>query len=590
MAEIPTPLFDVASLSNMTLFAGLDELALAAICERLAMLWIPSGNNLFAEDDVADAMYVLLSGTLAVIQHDANQQVRLLGLIHAGETVGEMAILSGRNRSATVQAIRDCEVARFSRADFENLMARQPSAMLQLARLAFARLEAASLANARPQNPAKAFCVVPVSSQHRGDQFTDFIEQFQLSLSRFGTVAVINESDGQNRSSSDFNAIEQRYRYLIYTSSSASGAWFDLCKRQSDEWLLLDWPESRDGASIAAISQPITPPSSLEAQPLKRQHWISIQSLASTLSCASAFILTPQAKVHHVKQSKDIDRIVRLLTGHATGLVLGGGGARGFAHLGVIRALREHDLQIDAVGGTSIGAVIAAGVAMEWSDEELYARYHRSFVAKNPLRDYTLPFIALVAGRQATQHLRREYGDWLIEDLRLPYFCVSTNLTRGVVKEHHQGPLWHALRASIAIPGILPPVFHQQEVYVDGGVINNLPIDVMRKNIGGRVIGVDIAGDYAIRAGVDEANLPPLWRMMADWFKGLRPRPNILQILLRSGMVNSASVSELNRSKSDCLIQPPVEQLELLDWQCFDRAIQIGYTHTRALIEKGLWQ
>ncbi len=138
--------------------------------------------------------------------------------------------------------------------------------------------------------------------------------------------------------------------------------------------------------------------------------------------------------------------------------MLSGGGARGFAHLGVIRALREARVPIDFVGGSSIGSIIAAGVAVGWSDDEMRMRYRRSFVDTNPVNDYTFPFVALTRGRKVSRLLQREYGDVLIEDLRRPFFCISANLTTGRALEHRDGRLVDALRASVAIPGVMPPV------------------------------------------------------------------------------------------------------------------------------------
>ncbi len=183
---------------------------------------------------------------------------------------------------------------------------------------------------------------------------------------------------------------------------------------------------------------------------------------------------SPASPHHHLRGPADYDRVVRLLTGRAVGLVLSGGGARGFAHLGVVRALREHGVPIDLVGGTSMGAILAAGVASEWSHEELVRRFKRCFVDTNPLSDYTLPLVSLVSGRKVSTLLRSELGDIDIEDLPLPYFCVSSNLTTGRMSVHQQGTLWRWLRASVAIPGVLPPVFQGGEVFVDGGAMNIL--------------------------------------------------------------------------------------------------------------------
>jgi NTE family protein len=249
------------------------------------------------------------------------------------------------------------------------------------------------------------------------------------------------------------------------------------------------------------------------------------------------------------------------------GLVLSGGGARGFAHLGVIRALREARVPIDFVGGSSIGSIIAAGVAVGWSDDEMRMRYRRSFVDTNPVNDYTFPFVALTRGRKVSRLLQREYGDVLIEDLRRPYFCVSANLTAGRVLEHRDGPLAEALRASVAIPGVMPPVYRGDEVLVDGAAINNLPVDIMQAHAPGLVIGSDVSADRFV-----------LGR------NGTR-RINIFQILMHSGMVNSVTSAAEQRRLADVLLKPPLANVDLLHWQAFDRAIEAGYLFARTALE-----
>jgi NTE family protein len=573
------PRFGAFNLSSLALFQGLDELTLATIAERLEVIWVAAGQDLFLQGEQADALYVLMSGAMVAIVERGNDSPQIdssqvLGEIRAGETVGEMAMLSGKPRSATVRATRDSEVLRFKRSDFDALVATEAASMLQIARVAFQRLEQ-SRDPRPPRRTSHAFALLPASV---GVDVLAFTQALSEAMSRFGTVICLRETDCQHQSSTWFHQIEQQYGLLLYVSEQASGAWFELCKRQSDEWLWL----------AAATQTPIGAALTPNANSLKRsrcvlQHATQVEK-ATALRWRKALGVSLH---HHLVNQADIDRLARELTGFSTGLVLGGGGARGFAHLGVVKALREHGMQIDRVAGTSIGAIVGSGIAMQYSDEELYHRYHRSFVESSPLRDYTFPFIALVAGRKATARLKFESEDRDITDSWLPYVCVSTNLTLGVIQEYHEGPQWHALRASIAIPGVLSPVFHQGQVFVDGGVMNNLPVDVMRRDHAGKIISVDIAGDYAIRAGVEEANLPSMWTMMRDWFKGIRPRPSILQILLRAGMVNSASVMEQNRQQSNILIRPPIESIELLDWHAFDRAIEIGYRHTAGLIEDG---
>jgi NTE family protein len=265
--------------------------------------------------------------------------------------------------------------------------------------------------------------------------------------------------------------------------------------------------------------------------------------------------------------------------------VLSGGGARGFAHIGVVRALREAGMRIDCIGGTSIGAIIGAGVAADWSDEQMFDNYRRAFVIGRPLKDYTFPFVALVAGRRVAKLLREEFGPRDIADLALPYFCVTSNLTAGRAEVHREGPLWFWLRASCAIPGILPPVFHRGQVYVDGAVINNLPADVMRAQGVGEIVAVDIGADDVLRAEVEEFALPPWWRLLWQRFVlRRRLRPGILSILLRSGMVNAEAASLERRAQTSLLLDPPLTDIELLEWKAYERAIAAGYEYAQKML------
>src|ERR1700675_325751 len=194
-------------------------------------------------------------------------------------------------------------------------------------------------------------------------------------------------------------------------------------------------------------------------------------------------------------------------------------------------------------------------------------RYRRSFVDTNPVNDYTFPFVALTRGRKVSRLLQREYGDVLIEDLRQPYFCISANLPPGRALEHREGSLADALRASVAIPGVMPPVYRGGDVLVDGAAINNLPVDIMQNHQPGLVIGSDV--------GADRFVLDPRGKQ----------RINIFQILMHSGMINSASSAAAQRGLADVLLKPPLANVDLLNWRAFDRAIQAGYDYARWALE-----
>lgn len=556
-------------LSRLSLFEGLDPEVVAEIAPGLNLWVVPGGQVLFAEGEPADAVYAVLSGAFLATKSTGMGQ-RIVGTIAAGETIGEMALLSGRPRSATVRALRDSEVLAFTREEFDRLLKRHPQAMLGLARVAYRRLELAMAQSTRPRLP-RAIAIVPGGA---GVDPWAFAEALQQSLARFGRVVMLGERECKSWVSGQYHALESSGATLLYVAEEMNSPWASLCRRQSDTVLVL-----------AVAAEPPGEQPGTEVDAFKPLRLVLLHRGPLRPGRARAWLkVFGNVPLHHVRERDDIARIARLLTGNATALVLSGGGARGFAHLGVVQALREAGLEIDAIGATSIGAVIGAGVASEWGEMELYGAYKRSFVDTNPLNDYTLPLISLVAGRKASRLLRREFGDTDIEDLPIPFFCISANLTAGKVRVHDRGPVWQALRASIAIPGVLPPVLIGGEVLVDGGVIDNLPIDVMRERHAGRIIGVDIAGEHALDTDVEQVDPPSIWRMMWQHLTGRARRPGIVNILLRSGMVNSATTTLLNRAQSSLLITPPVGEIELMDWQAFDRAIRIGYQHAHEVL------
>jgi NTE family protein len=257
-----------------------------------------------------------------------------------------------------------------------------------------------------------------------------------------------------------------------------------------------------------------------------------------------------------------------------------------------MKALQEAGVPFDNLGGTSMGAIIAAGVASEWTLEELSERVRVAFVDSNPLSDYTFPLIALVRGKRVSALLQEAFGDVRIEELPKPFFCVSSDLTTGRIHEHRSGALWRALRASVALPGILPPVTHHGHLLVDGGVMNNLPVDVMRQRESGPIIASDVTGEIDLQVRDDRYGERPIWQLL---WQRMRGTPSIVSILMRSGTVGSEAQRRVVREQADYLFEPTLPDIGLRDWKLFDRAVAEGYAHATAMIEKngvpltGVW-
>ncbi len=547
-----------AMLAALPLFSGLPKSVVDAAVTDLEWMSLPGGGVLFEAGAPADAVYFVVSGCLGVYG-PGGELIRRIG---AGETVGEMGLIIARRRTASIRALRDSELATLSAATFERVLLGHPEAILRLARIAVTRL-ADREAEQGPEITPRTYSMVPLDG---GIDIQEQARQLTGALSRYGRVDLVDRQRAVKHSPQWFHERESQNDFVVYAADAGDTPWTQLCLRQADVVLLA----GRAAGHEAGLTAGRWSDGSMRHAELLILHEGGITRGAAARWQAAL----PGIAHHHLREPADYERVVRLLTGRAVGLVLSGGGARGFAHLGVVRALREQGVPIDLVGGTSMGGILAAGVASEWGHEELVERFKRCFVDTNPLSDYTLPIVSLVSGRKVSTLLRRELGDIEIEDLPLPFFCVSSNLTTGRIAVHQQGTLWRWLRASVAIPGVLPPVFQGGEVFVDGGAMNILPVDVMRAKGRGPVIGVDVSNDRAFTTELEATEVPSLW----DQLRGRgRRHPNILQILWRAGMVNSTSAKLDRRMQSDLLITPPLESLDLLNWQGFEQAIEIGY-------------
>jgi NTE family protein len=148
---------------------------------------------------------------------------------------------------------------------------------------------------------------------------------------------------------------------------------------------------------------------------------------------------------------------------------------------------------------------------------------------------------------------------------------------------HRRGPLWLWLRASSAIPGVLPPVLNQGRVYVDGALVDNLPTDVMADDGIAHITAIDIRAEISLLTTAEEFATPPWWQLL--WRNQDVRRPGLVSTLVRAAMVNSEGPSEHRRDRADLLITPPLEHIGMLDWKDWQRAVDAGYEHTLKVLD-----
>jgi NTE family protein len=566
-------------LRNFPLLAGIGDAALKRLLSEANWFGLPGGMLLKRDGENNQALFLVVTGSLGVFVDDEKGKRRLVAHVPAGETVGEMSLISGEPHSAQLVALRDTELLRISAEGFDSLIARHPLVMRNLMRVIVHRLQETTRHRSDASRP-KTFAIVPLQE---GLSQAKIAHRLAAALTEMGSKAAVLDAAAAEQSAEWFNAFEASHDVVFYRGDTPTSPWTQLCLRQADRVFLLarsDQPLPLRPLDMPAFKERATGlPELLLLHPHGRA-----EDLPEHFAIRSGLFESH----HHIRHGNEDDvwRLARFIAGRAVGLVLAGGGARGFAHIGIIKALTEAHVPFDRLGGTSMGAIVAAGLALEWGLEELTERMRAVFVTANPLNDYTIPLIALVRGRKVSMLLREHFGDIRIEEMPKPFFCVSSDLTSGRIHVHRSGPLWRALRASVALPGILPPVTHHGHLLVDGGVMNNLPVDVMAQRPHGPIVACDVTGEVDLRVADSRYGERPIWWLISQRMRGT---PSILSILMRSGTVGSEAQRKLVRDQADYLFEPPLEDVGLRDWKKFDRAIAEGYEHAQTRIqEKGV--
>lgn len=559
---------------------------------ELSWISLQSGDSLYQRGDTCRGAFVLLLGRLQIVALGDSGEEHVVGSVLAGETVGETALLTARVHSEAVYAARDCELVLLSPACFELMLQRNSKAVYKLARIVCDRVSPGgrtSRAAAGP--PVRGICLLPASTDV---ELSNWATEFEAACGHYGSCLRIRSADVLRELEADDSVLwdeggvtrlqltqwlcqqEERWRYLLYEGEDGWSAWNAHCVRHSDTVVVV--ANASRPTDLRALDAHLTRPRMRWRlvllhppgidRPRQTQQW---------LRCCDA------AAVYHVRRGHcgDLARLARLLTGHAVGVVFSGGAARGFAHLGVLRALEELGIAIDMVGGSSMGATIAAMVAQGAGYAEVKRRCRQAYRRK--LIDYTLPLVALVSGRQINSAIRLQTGDWRIEDFWLPFFCVSTSLTRARAVVHDRGSAWRAIRSSISIPGVLPPVSFRGEILVDGGVLNNLPVDVMRElNPFGQVIAVDVSAPSGPAADAELSAEVSGWQLLAGrlWRRMARTgSPGIVQTIMDSLVVGSSlnRHQNLQRGLADLYLNLHLEGIGILQFEAQGEAAQLGY-------------
>ncbi|KGN31307.1 hypothetical protein N802_04255 [Knoellia sinensis KCTC 19936] len=550
------PLASVQATGS-SLFSQLPAETRDRITGRATPSTIPAGALIVRQGDVADSLFVLVSGRAEVVIGD--QSVRELG---PGAVIGELALLTGSTRSASVRARRDCEVLEIDRSDLEESVWNDPAAMSALvATLAH------QLAEARPpQMEVMHPGVVAVVAATAGAPVHEVAEALRDRLSTHLRVAVLRAAtDGA------LDRVERAHDRVLLVSSGEDPGWTDACRRQADVVVLVAragevptlQPSDRHQPDVVVVGRP--------ASEAELATWSSFDPWQVTV-------------VAERELGGGVARLAARLAGRSLGLVLSGGGARALSHVGVLLELEESGIHIDRLAGASFGAIIAAAYASGQTAEQVEALTYGEMVRGKPFSDYTVPRVALVRGRRTDDVMERTFGDLQIERLPRQFRCVSVDLLTRSLVVFRNGSLREAVRASSRLPGLFPPIATSSQLLVDGGVLDNTPVSVLRERREGPLVVVNVtmgAKPSPPRVPGTATTTPP---PSAKPTRAIRV-PMLGETLLRTMMIGG-SADAAQQYPDAHVISPSPMGVGLLEFHQLDRMIESGRAAARDLLDR----
>jgi NTE family protein len=573
-------------LASTPLFHALGATALDALADHVAFVKVARGEVVMREGEAPDCLYLVVTGSLEVFRAGPPSGVAL-DVLDEGAVAGEMGVLTQEPRSLSVRARRDSTLLRVPGPVFDRLLDEHAGVSRQLARTLSDRLKRTTVTAAAAPRRVSTIAVLRACDQAmfaacHGELLEACARAGRPVRSLAGPPAgAALESD---RLAAMVAAAEHARELVVFDCDGHHAGYTEWGVLQADLVLVVAASGSAPDPALAAASLPRARAHGA------RVELVLVRAPGAAPRGTAAWLDAWACDAHHhvtAASAADHDRLVRRLTGTAWGLVLGGGGARGFAHIGVIRALHEAGVPIDMIGGTSMGAILAAQYAMGADPRQMLELTRRAYVDGRGSRDLTLPLVALRTGRATLRTLRAMLGEHAIEDLPTPYFAVSCNLTRARVEVHDRGPAWFWARVSCSVPGLLPPVPCGGDVLIDGGLLDNLPVAEMRRRLGGRVAASNASVDVDLE--VDAALTPD-----APWSGGTQMRrmlsgearlPTIVDVLMRTAEIGSVRDSHAAGSPADLYLDLPVDGIGMSEFSAIDRLVTLGYDYTARRIE-----
>jgi EmrB/QacA subfamily drug resistance transporter len=511
---------------------------------------LAAGDWLFHEGDAVDGIYAVRAGRLDALRGGA------MVAEHArGDLIGELAILTGSTRGASVRARRDCDLLHIPYSDVHSLLLAGPEFALALGR----RLAGTLKERAVVEVPAAS---VPATIAVVGAGMPAGLASRPLAraLEQVARLAEVHASDvASGDAAGELDRAERTSDHVLLVADPVVDGpeWTDFCVRQADRVVLVGGP---------------TPPSGPLPVPAAARLELLLPSGANGSAWSAAL---PSA--NHSYGPEGAAALARRLAGRSLGLVLGGGGARALAHVGAVAELERAGLAVDRVGGSGTGALVAALLASGMDATEIDARLYDELVRRDTFGDYRVSRHSLIRGERVREMLDRLFGDTTIQELPLDFFCVSADLNAGERVVHRSGRVADALLAAMSIPGLMPPVADGGRLLVDAGSIDSLPVSVMAEDGEGPIVAVDVSDRER-----GPALIEPSRRDRTG--AGL---PGLRETVSRAAVLGSMREAEEARRAAALTVVPDVDGAGLLEFHQVDELLAAGRRAARAALANG---
>ncbi len=576
-----TPQSDAEFLRNVHVFAALEPALLERIAALATDVSLRRGEWLFRQGEPADGLYVVRVGHLEVFAEGSEAQA--INTLTRGAVLGELALLSGSERSASIRALRDTEILKIDKAHFDRLLSDEPELALGLTRTLSRQLQASRVIPV-VKRPRPVTIALHATGVHV--PLVKLADELSRAMCLHGHVAVVHldvsgDAGGRERSRAESAA---RFAPLI-----------ERCERDHDQVLMLcggeaeptPWDEfclSRADRILAVVDGPIPDVGDPERDAtVRRLHGADLVGydvkpgtgeLAGWIDALEPPATFALGGADH--RRADLGRMARRLYGRSLGVVLAGAGARAFAHLGVLEVLLDAGAPIDRIAGVSMGAFVGGLLAQGYDSASIDACCYEEWVRRNPLNDYTVPRASLVKGHKARAMLERVFGEARIEELSRSFYCASSDLRAARLVIDRDGPLARAVAASMTLPLIAPPVRLEEALLVDGSLLDNLPLGPMSSSGEGPVLAVDIkdAEDSADPRAAEGARQATRRRV-----------PPLTQTMSRIALLSSTNTDESARRHADMTIAVPLAGVGLLEYHQIDAARDAGRRAAQAALE-----